>query len=579
MTTALKRSRPRPTSVRGELHQAAAVRTALKCGACALVTLAASCLDAGPTPLGRHLVAGRGTEQVQFVDGAVGAPRRMLTWRTIPAANDFQVPTLEYSAVDDPGPGGGAAEARVIATGIDSPFAHCFTPACPTPIDALGRLYMFKSNFISSPAPGLGVPTLVRVDPATGTLHDFGSAQSIQIFEPAIPVTPSTAGSSSASFVAVDTDDTMTTVAMESASFAGNDLYGLTGEGELLRLPGDGHTVEQVATGVAISYVVETGRGPLIILERADDTMPNGPFMSSFLDATTRKEEKLPAMTAQGTGFSFSENGRYVSTQRAPLNPMNLPTEGTTTLTIYDRDTAQEMISTTDGFVSQQKWHPTRDEVWFDEGADLVRWAVGGQPEAVGHGSQVFSFPTLGPPSPQVLSTEGEPIFTPDGRFRVFAERYRLNSEVIALQSTDDPSAPVYELNQPSMGIAAIWPLFDGRLLVEDFIDDAKKNDAYIVDPVAQTQQRISSTGNVVVTGHDRCLALLHWVATGGSGDLTIVDYATGAQTLIAQNVHSVAVDAAFDASDALAPGTHVAFLVRNRIASPYDGLWMIDLP
>jgi hypothetical protein len=96
---------------------------------------------------------------------------------------------------------------------------------------------------------------------------------------------------------------------------------------------------------------------------------------------------------------------------------------------------------------------------------------------------------------------------------------------------------------------------------------------------VARTQRQIASTGNVVATGRSRCLVLLNWVASAGSGDLTIVDYATGAQSLIAENVHSVAVDVSSDGSDALAPGTRVAFLVRNRIASPYDGLWALELP
>jgi len=565
------------------------MRSALLAGVL-LATLAAGCLDAGPTPLGRHLVTGRASEQVQLVDGAVGAPRRLLLSRTLPAPNEFALPTLELSAVDDPGPGGGATEARVIATGLDLPFSHCTTPECTTPIDALGRLYQFRDSYtVTAQAVTFGNGTLVRVDPATGTEHDFGPAQSIQVsadrtrvvFEPPATVPPSPGSPGvSAPFVVVDLDDTMTSFAADTASFAGNDLYGLTDDGHLLRLARDGHAVEDVATDIASSYVVDTGRGALLVLRRlVDSTMPNGAAVTSFLDATTRTEETLPPMTAQGTIFVLSPSGRYAATERFPLNPMNLPTDGTTTLTIYDRDTRQEMVSTTSEFVSQPKWRPGQDEVWFDEGADLVRWPVGGQPEAAGHASQIFSFPTLGPPSPQVLSTEGEPVFTPDGRFRVFAERYQLNNEIIALQSTDDPSAPLYELNRPSMGVAAIWPLVDGSLLVEDFVSDSKKNDAYIVDPTAQTQRRISTTGNVVATGRDRCLALLNWVAHGGSGDLTIVDYATGAQTLIAQNVHSVAVDASADAGDALASGTRVAFLVRNRIASPYDGLWVIELP
>ena len=66
--------------------------------------------------------------------------------------------------------------------------------------------------------------------------------------------------------------------------------------------------------------------------------------------------------------------------------------------------------------------------------------------------------------------------------------------------------------------------------------------------------------------------------------EFCFVDLATGAQTLLAENVYTVAVDPGTHADvppgmNALAAGTRIAFLVRNPFASPYDGLWVAELP
>ena len=182
--------------------------------------------------------------------------------------------------------------------------------------------------------------------------------------------------------------------------------------------------------------------------------------------------------------------------------------------------------------------------------------------------------------SPQEISdTAGSsPVFTPDGRFRLVAAG-DFGKPSVYLQSADDDTAPPLRLNPDGTGLAGLWPLVDGRLLVEAWINDGRRNDIYLVDPAAGVTRSVASTGHVLATGRDRFLALQHVVLADGSGDLTSIDYATGTETLIAENVHSVAVDSSTVPDDALAPGTRVVYLVRNRIASPYDGCWTIDLP
>jgi hypothetical protein len=48
---------------------------------------------------------------------------------------------------------------------------------------------------------------------------------------------------------------------------------------------------------------------------------------------------------------------------------------------------------------------------------------------------------------------------------------------------------------------------------------------------------------------------------------------------VLGENVYSAALEPGPLDADRLAPGKRVAFLVRNRLAGPYDGLWMATLP
>jgi hypothetical protein len=125
-----------------------------------------------------------------------------------------------------------------------------------------------------------------------------------------------------------------------------------------------------------------------------------------------------------------------------------------------------------------------------------------------------------------------------------------------------------------------VWPLADGRLVVEARITNEKRSDIYLVDPAARTTRQLGHSGNVVATGATRILVFLDWLIGGGSGALTLIDLETGARTLLAENVHHVAVEkSASPGVDALAPGTRIAYVSRHRIESPYDGLWVAHLP
>src|SRR5581483_5033688 len=105
-------------------------------------------------------------------------------------------------------------------------------------------------------------------------------------------------------------------------------------------------------------------------------------------------------------------------------------------------------------------------------------------------------------------------------------------------------------------------------------------DDDLLVDPATGASRLIASGGYVVAVGATRVFALLHFVAGSGTGDLTLIDLDTGRQTLVAENVAGYSLERApTGPGDPLAPGLRVAYLVRNRIASPWDGVWVATFP
>jgi hypothetical protein len=88
----------------------------------------------------------------------------------------------------------------------------------------------------------------------------------------------------------------------------------------------------------------------------------------------------------------------------------------------------------------------------------------------------------------------------------------------------------------------------------------------------------------VVALGQTRVLTILNWESTRQAGDLTLIDLDSAAQTMLAENVYAAAVDPGTTAklppdADRLSPGTRIGFLMRSRLESPYDGLWVATLP
>lgn len=218
-------------------------------------------------------------------------------------------------------------------------------------------------------------------------------------------------------------------------------------------------------------------------------------------------------------------------------------------------------------------WRPGHEELWFPVSPGGVAiWKPDG----------TLAFFDRAPARYSRKPSGIRSMFTGDGRHWFAKDTGQAGR--VAVGSADDPAGAVFFLNPVGTGTLGYWPLDDGRLLVEASPVDSQRSDIYLVDPDVGASRAVASAGHVVTTGRGRLLAFVDWELERSDGELALVDLSSGIQTVFAQDVYAVAVDRGKSAivpsgTDALAPGTTIAFLTRGRLESPYDGLWVTKLP
>jgi len=561
-------------------------------GGVLLTAVPAGCLDPGPPPRGRHLVGGRDQENLILAPGPVGAGRRILLSEI---GRDGGLVSRRLSTVDDPGEGTLPRAPRLLLDNVGESWRQqergvqpvCSPGGCPPPVDAAGRLYLQHVTVVPYDQSSGAVREryeLVRVDPRTGNQELFGEVRSFQMSPDRTRfayLQEDGAGKIRWTVVAPDGSraafsDTGT------VDFIGDDLFSVDEDAVLLRWPADATAPVPVASGVGFYQIYLTERGALLVLwppistDMGND--PDPPAAVSLFDPTSGIITVLPPATASADTIVVSPSGRYLATQKQLISMSPEGVSSSTRSTLFDRDAGLEMImqspANPDG---PPFWRPRHDEAWFVLGGDLWRWPAGAAPTIVAS----VPLPLPGTPAlyRQVSAQQVLSSFTPDGRFWVEVRPDPDLHQPVALRWADDFAQPAVPLNPAGTGVSGLWPLDDGRMLVEAWITENRRNDFHLVDPDAGTTRAMPGTGSVVATGRARFLALLNFVSVSSSGDLTLIDYASGEHTLIAENVHDFAVDASPDPQDALAPGTRLVYLVRNRIASPYDGCWAVELP
>lgn len=539
------------------------------------VLLGSGCLPAGNPPVGQHIVSDRTLTGAFFAPaGDAGGDAALLA----------SGPLLYYSAVGDlvfdlyrfsesssspPKSGISALEptvANVVFAGGDSPAGYL------PQTDSAGRLICVKRR-----APTDAEASYVaRIDFSSGQEDYLGPPDRHPL---GFLLSPSR-GRVSVSERVLNPDDTISLIDPSSPAepaFIDDDLYygvsklGETGTVSSIYRDRLGSPPESLltTTGVVTFRTIPTDFiTQLLVFSKTE----NGEDPYLLLDSKRLSSTLLPSQRNGAALRGTSSDGHWLA--------FGAPAPEGGRLFLFDWTTGDNASLILDGAVDRAEWRPGHHELWIplESGINVV-WAS--SPDV-----PKSSFYAV---IPQVEFSPGgrRSMFTRDGKHWLSSQGRVLGSNGVTVAffagDVDDPSLPPVQLNPWGEELASLWETGDGRLLVgASALRVGEREDIFLVDPDTGSSRLMASGGHLVALGQTRALALLNWQLSSSTGDLTLIDLETGAKTLLAENVYDLAVDAATGEAgevDSLAPGTRIAFLVRNRLDSPYDGLWVARLP
>ena len=542
---------------------------------------AAGCLPAGDAPLGQHFLAGRTIAAVFFTASEVqGLPSNILVLgparpAATPGTSTADLYALPYAPLAETAQGW--SDLPPTLTGVI--LGNDVEPAAYIPrTDSRGRL-IFVTAAEGTPD---AEPRVARFDFATGQQQDLA---------PALAGNPGFLLSASrgrlfagTSVFELDGTSDLGTPRVITPAFVGDDLYYVSGltSGALA----GGSSISRSRAGVAPQTLLSAS-GTVKLMPFASDLGPQL-LVSSATDAgdipylvfstTLSLSTSIPSQIGWAQFQSTSSDGHWLLF-RASLG-------GDYRLLAFDWTTNYDASLSSGGRAidADSEWRPGRHQLW--SGLSPTGVAVW-NPETAYLQQDLERTPRQVRFSPDGRTS----MFTRDGNHWLSIEYATVGNVVestIFLGPADDTQAPRQQLSTQGQELYALWETDEGLLLVGVGSFGENRQDIYLVDPLAGTSRGIASGGRLLALGHGRVLALLSWQTSTSTGDLTLVDLETGAKTVLAQDVYDVAIDPGISpgtsadqdpSADRLAPGTAIAFLVRNRLDSPYDGLWVGQLP
>ena len=563
------------------------------------------CLPTGNPPAGRHWVSDRTMSGVYFAPSEVeGVPSHVLVAGPVQVESGLNKDTYSVAAlyqVDDHATSGttqGLPRSNVL-------FSHCFVPdgdpaKYPVKTDILGRLLV--ENFVAAE----GKFDVYRIDLTNYAQKLLGGGNrdpnnpGNSLFRLSPGRTRVLVGQSWPAVTEIDDLHISLGPSANHATFVGEDLYyggyafisgplGIAPNYEswdVLRLVPHGQP-EVLAKKADLAFAFASSEGPHLVIERTALAQDGDMSRSdSVLDPQTLQEIPLPSVLGLDPDSSVNPEIRPVSPDGHWL--ILWAATGANNFAFFNWITSetQDAVVSWSSRYNLSEWRPGREEFWFSGSSDSSLWsAYTWKPDTA-----LSLLPTW-PTSSYLAPTGPFSAFTRSGN-HWFSYRWIAEQEQSALfvGSTDNPDGPAFQLRPPVVQLGAgttldsHWELADGRLLTGGWSTDLTRLDYYLVDPNTGASQTFAIQGQVIAVGHARALSFVNWQLGYGTGDLDLIDLTTGARTLLAENAYAVAVDPGTHAevplgSDALASGTRIAFLVRNRMDSPYDGLWVAELP
>jgi hypothetical protein len=577
-------------------HAALARRLLAAAFACAL----AGCLPAGDPPAGRHLVKDRTLSGV-FLSPSErdGVPSYVLATGPLrnpglaaPYSSETVADVYAFADATSPATLEGLASVEPVIVDMDVPAMDPTRYTFAT--DSRGRLLYVRWN--SGTPPGIAeIFELWRLDlasaageflayanPAQGVLLNANPRLGARPFLLSPGQTQVFVNDSGSGYL-IGLDRKHYLWLANNPAFIGEDFYcagilpqepnGDTSGANIIRIKPD-----------AASEVLMSSTGQLGLVPIVGDFTPQlvltlytdqGQAAFALLDTDTLASTPFPPEKGQAEFVSASPDGHFLLFRTAITGgDPSLPTDHRLFIYEWMGDAFVVVDSSQTGKVigGWSEWRPGTSDLWFST-----------LPDGFAIWNPTRGVTTMaGNPNP-FADLSGEPsMFTRDGRHWF---SWRLTPRpTVCVGSADDPLAPLLPVNPTGTEASRYAQLDDGRLLVEAWASDYRRNDIYLVDADAGTTRAIGSAGQLVAVGNDRALALLNWQVSRASGELTLIDYASGAHTVLAQDVYAVDVDRGRSAAvppgtDSLAPGTRVAFLGRNRLEARDDGLWVAELP
>jgi hypothetical protein len=550
-------------------------RTIALLGLCLAV---AGCLPAGGPPTGQQVLADRTIAGVFLTaSGLPDAPPNLFVLGAArplgpSGSNGADLYALPYASMSEAVQGFGQLAPTVAGVILgDGVEPSAYIPGT----DSQGRLIFLTP---AQDAPD-GDPIVARFDFVTGQKEDLA---------PPIAGNPGFLLSASRARVLAGTSvfeqggrAELGTPSVTTPAFVGEDLYygcplksGVLAGGSSINRsrPGTAPQTLLSSSGTLKFTPFASDLGTQLLISTAANTsdVPYLIFSTALLLNTS-----IPLGKGWAQFHSISSDGHWLLF-REPL------AEGDHRLFAFDWTTGYSvsLSSNKRPIGATNEWRPGRHELWSGlgpTGSSVWNPEMGYTRESLQQSPVQIAF----------LSDGRTSMFTRDGNYWLSVE-YSVAGDVVEptfyLRSAEDLTAPGQPLNVRGQELYPVWETSEGRLLVGVGSFGENRQDIYLVDPAAGTSRAIASAGRVLALGSTRVLALVNWQVSTATGDLTLVDLATGEKTTLAQDVYAVAIDRATSAvldpgADRLAPGTVIAFLVRNRLDSPYDGLWVAHLP
>jgi hypothetical protein len=539
------------------------------------------CLPAGDPPKGRHLVADRGVSGVVFSPSPSDPARSHLLvsgpTRESPSIDfsggSYTTPLsdlYQFDASETASPTRRLEQEEPVVRNLNGNAMNIFYNELPT--DSRGRLIL--QTVEADPASGRAMGAFVRYDPdtrVTERLVEYGaSGAGALTFSPGRTRALLYEPPSGTLLIELDGQQQLSSL---NATFVGEDLYyvaGTTaspwerpGASRLMRVqPGGTSEVLIEGEGYISLQVIQSGETKLLLVQALSSSSD---ALAYLLDPTTLALSPLPSEVGLATFQTLSPDRRRLLF-RASSDGRWL---------LYDRSNGSTRTLPVDPQGNGQsvaEWRPDTDELWLGENGQLTIWRGDG------------SVTVQASPSASCLGDfrYRTSMFNRDGSLW-FSATWTDDGSHMAVGWTDHPETPPMPIQLDGTWVNSCWELEGHRLLVEVRAGDTQDTDLYLFDPSSGDIRPVAGSVRIVQAGQTRVLGLLQWEGWRAAGQLALIDYATGARTRLADDVAQAVVDHAgrdlASGVDPLAPGTRVAFISRNRLDSPYDGLWLTELP